>query len=155
VATTPYLDRPAFKLLTIAPASYVDEIHVREPGWIDAQLIAASAWINSRLSKRYDAPFASPYPEAVTLWLSKLVTYALYLKRGVDQTDEQFDDIKQQALDAQVEIKEAADNKDGLFDLPLRADTVESGITRGGPLGYSEVSPYTWSRLQAEAAEDE
>jgi len=50
---------------------------------------------------------------------------------------------KEQHDIAVAELKEAADSKDGLFDLPLRADTTATGVSKGGPRGYSEASPYT------------
>ena len=46
------------------------------------------------------------------------------------------------------EIKEAADGKDGLFDIPIVED-LDSAITTGFVLGYSEQSPYTWTDVEA------
>jgi hypothetical protein len=57
--------------------------------------------------------------------------------------------------DALAWLKEAADAKDGLIDLPLRADTTASGISRGGPLAYTETSPYAWTDVQAETGRSE
>ena len=49
----------------------------------------------------------------------------------------------------ELELKEAADAEKGLFELPLRAtDTTGSAINAGGPMGYSEQSPYTWTDRQ-------
>ena len=52
---------------------------------------------------------------------------------------------------AKSEVTEAADSEEGKFDLPLRQDTTATGVSKGGPLGYSEVSPYTWTDRQREA----
>ncbi len=145
----PYLDLTSFKALTIMPADHADAIQLVAPGWIDSQLVYWSGWIDSRLRKRYAAPFESPYPEAVTGWLARLVTVRAYLKRGVDPNDPQFEEIRADAERAMTEIKEAADGDVGLFDLPLRADTTAAGISKGGPLGYSEASPYVWTDEQA------
>jgi len=150
-----YLTVSEFKSLTIAPAAYVDAIEAAEAGWTLAQLNSLSGWIDGRLRKRYAAPFTAPVPETVRQWLAALVTHVVYLKRGVDPTDREMGNVVAWRDEARAEIKEAADSKDGLFDLPLRADTTTTGIVKGAPLGYAEASPYTWSKLQREAAEDD
>ena len=154
-----YLDVAGFKLLTLAPAQLVDDIETAaptgQPGWLDSQLSYWSAWIDSRLSKRYAAPFAAPYPVAVTGWLARIVTLQLYLKHGVDATDNQYNDIREQDTVARAEIKEAADSETGLFELPLRADTTASGISKGAPFFASDASPYKWTDDQMQQAKDE
>lgn len=150
-----YLTLAAFKLLSVIPPEYLDEIETDQAGWTDAQLQRWSDWIDSRLAKRYAAPFGSPYPGAVTGWLNDLVTYEAYLKRGIDPTDKQTSEIIGRKKDAMIEIKEAADAKDGLFDLPLRSNTSESGISKGAPLGYSEASPYHGFDLQRDAGQED
>lgn len=150
-----YLDLNTFKLLTLAPSTYVDEMETEQAGWMGAQLDYWSAWIDSRLSKRYNVPFSSPPPLAVKMWLARIVTLQLYLKRGVDATDNQYVDIREADKIARDEIKEAADAVGGLFDLPLRSDTTATGITKPAPQFYSEGSPYTWTDLQKIQAEDE
>jgi hypothetical protein len=150
-----YLTTVEFKALTIAPAAMVDTIEVQSPGWTQAQLDYWSAWIDSRLRKRCEVPFSTPYPVAVTGWLQRIVTRNVYLRRGVNATDEQWVEVQRDHTDAKAEIGEAADGKEGLYELPLRADTTATAVSKGGPLSYSEVSPYTWSPLQRDAAEDE
>jgi phage gp36-like protein len=152
-----YLTLETFRDLSLLPPSYVDTIEAMHPGWISRQLARWSAWIDARLAKRYATPFdaASP-PFIVEEWLNRLVTHRCYLKRGVDATDSQVDDIKQDAEKAAAEIKEAAESKEGLFELPPRQDLPdEQGITRGSPMGYAEQSPYTWAELQKDASADE
>ncbi len=157
MATTPYLDLEAFKGATLAPASYADEVEALEPGWLLAKLTWWSAWINARLAKRYATPFAlAPNtPETVTGWLEQLVTWELYLKRGIDATAQQLERVEARHDSAKKEVTEAADSEKGLFELPLRSDSTVTGVSRGGPLGYSEASPYTWSVRQRDAALDE
>jgi hypothetical protein len=144
-----YLTSSEFKLLCPLPTEFVDEVEARAPGYVDAQLEYWSRWIDSRLSKRYAAPFIVPYPVAITGWLARIVTPRVWTKRGVDSTDEQWGEIKKDDEQARAEITEAANSETGLFDLPLRANTTDSGISKAFPRGYSEQSPYAWTTQQA------
>jgi len=147
-----YLDVAAFKLRTVMPSADVDALETSEPGWLLTLLTDLSGYIDSRLSKRYATSFASPPPVAILRWLNALATPEAYKKRGWNPSSAQDADILEAARRAEAELKEAADSKEGLFDLPLRQDTTgTSGITLGGPLGYSEASPYAWMDVQAEA----
>ena len=67
----PYLDINGFKLATIAPSEYVDFVETLTPGWTANRLLVNSGWLDSRLRKRYAAPFAAPYPDAVLDWLQR------------------------------------------------------------------------------------
>lgn len=98
---------------------------------------------------------ATPVPETVLGWMVAIVTVDLYRKRGVNPQDPTIEMCREEAVRALAEIKEASDSKDGLFDLPA-SDDGDSAVTTGGPLGYSETSPYVWTDIQrAEgAAED-
>lgn len=150
-----YLDLAGFKAITVMPAPDVDELEERVEDWIDGQLELVSADIDSRLRKRYAAPFSTPVPLTVKRWLARIVTRECYLKRGVDPLDPQWTSIEAAATKAEEEIKEAADSETGLFDLPLRADTTSTGISKGGPYGYSEQSPYVWTTKQARTGHEE
>ncbi len=153
--TTPYLTFDDFKALSLMPSEDLDAVEQASPGWIAAQLEYWSAQIDSRLRKRYAAPFSSPYPIAVRGWLARIVTIRCYLRRGVDPSDLQFAEIKADADTAVAEIKEASDSVTGLFDLPLREDTTSTGATKGGPFVYSEASPYAWMDAQASTGRSE
>lgn len=141
-----YLTLEEFKVLSVIPRDRVDEIEAVEPGFTEAQLNYWSTWIDSRLRKRYAAPFKDgAVPAAVKGWLARIVTVRVMLRRGVDPNDEQFAEIKRDDADAREEIKEAADAELGLFDLPTLVDpsgTGASAITAGTPYAYSEQSPY-------------
>jgi len=150
-----YLTLAEFRALSLMPGGDIDALELVAAGWILGQLTAGSAAIDARLSKRYEAPFAAPYPVAVTDWLARLVTVRAYLKRGVDANDSQFAEIKADEVAARAEIKEAADAKDGLYELPLRSDTTSGGAVRGLPLVYTEAGPYSWMDVQVDAARDE
>ncbi len=151
-----YLTLEAFKGLTLMPASDVDSLDTAAPGWVATQLEFCSAWIDSRLTKRYEAPFtANPPPLTVQMWLARLVTVRCFIRRGVDPNDEQFALIKADADGAEAQIKEAADAENGLFELPLRGTDSKTGVSKGGPFGYSEQSPYVFADRQVDVARNE
>jgi hypothetical protein len=148
----PYLSVEEFRDETIMPAAQVDEINMVAPNWLGRQLVKKSAWIDAQLRKRYAAPFASPYPEAVKDWLARIVTHLCYLRLGTNPTDEQASEIKADRTSAEAEIAQAADSEKGLFDLPLRQDTTASGISKQGPKSYTEASPYAGMTVQRNRA---
>jgi len=149
-----YLTLATFKDLTVMPDAVVDAIEVASPGFIDKQLGIWSRWIDARLTKRYASPFVDPAPDTVKLWLQAIVTFRAFLKRGVDPNDEQMAEIKKDLDQAVAEIKEAATAETGLFELPL-TEGGAGAVSKGGPLGYSEQSPYVWMDRQAETGRDE
>lgn len=156
-----YLDVDEFRARTIAPSALVDGEHIDpsdlagRAAWrafVEAQLVVETSRINARLRKRYLVPFADPCPEIVRGWLTIRVTPKLFEKRGWDPSDERAASILKDAETALEEMKEAADGETGLYDLPLRDAVDTSAIAKGGPLGYSEVSPWTWTEIQARRA---
>lgn len=147
-----YLTVTEFKIRTIMPSGDVDACEGQHPGFLDAKLSEHSAKINGRLRKRYAVPFVAPVPEVVLSWLEALTTKDGYLKQGFHPESAQDMEILERAKHADIELKEAADSNTGLFDLPLREDMQRSGVSAGGPLGYSETSPYTWTRRQKDEA---
>jgi hypothetical protein len=151
-----YLTVAQFKTRSTMPPQYIDEIEEVSPGFTLAQINAVSALdIDARLRKRYAAPFAEPYPEAVMSWCARIVTVQCWKRRGYDPTDQSMQDVIKDRDEAKAEIKEAADSVEGLFDLPLRSDTNATGISKGAPSGYSEQSPYVWADAQVDTARDE
>jgi hypothetical protein len=120
-----------------------------------ATLADEQAYIEDRLRKRYAIPFEAPVPPIVVRWLVRMVTATAYDRRGWNPSGLENERISKAADDARAELKEAADSKDGLFDLPVRADhPASSGVVMGGPLSYSETSPYVWADYQRRDAED-
>lgn len=127
------------------------------PNWVDVMLAGWSDQINARLRKRYAIPQTAPYPETILRWLTKLGTRDSYAKRGWNPTSEQDQaSIETAAENVLKELIEAADSEKGLIELPLRADLqAASGVSQGGPLFYSEQSPYTGMTRQAQAGRQE
>jgi hypothetical protein len=148
---TAYLDVAGFQLRTVMPFEDVDFLESNHSGFLDARLEVGTSIINARLAKRYAVPFEDPVPEIVLGWLVAIVTPKAYQKRGWNPSDQQSAQILADATEALEQMKEAADSEVGLFDLPVRADLEDtSGVSKGGPLGYTEMSPYVWTDLQVE-----
>lgn len=137
-----YLTLAEFRARTVMPGVDVDGLEVIYPGWVLARLTIESASIDARLRKRYAAPFSAPVSDVVLGWLTAIVTEQAFRKRGIDPNDPQAAEYVADAKRARDEVLEAANSESGLFDLPLRQDTTESGISKGEPYGYSETSPY-------------
>lgn len=150
-----YLTLAEYKARALVPSVFVDDIEDSEPGWTAAQLDFLSAYIDARLRKRYAVPFESPFPLTAQLWLEALVTERVLLRRGVDATDQQAAHLFSLAQTARTELQEAADSKEGLYELPLNAGDTDDGVTKAFPLSYVEVSPYTWLTNQRSDAEDD
>lgn len=133
------------------PAEDIARLETQYPGFLDAQIALVQGWLESRLRKRYAIPFVAPIPEVYLGWLVALVTLAAYQRRGWNPSSAENQLITAAADTARAEVKEAADGTAGLFELPLRQDAPTGAVTDGGPLGYAEASPYTWTDRQIEA----
>ena len=140
------------KDLGTLPAEDIDELEVRYPGITLRVATKVSAQFDARLAKRYAAPFQQPYPDVLVDHVARVVAYRLTLKRGFNPSSEQDQLIKEEKDEALAWLKEAADSKDGLIELPLRQETPPGGsaINVGGPYGYSEAGPYEWLDRQKE-----
>ena len=128
-----------------------------QPPFIEQALQDWTSYIESRLRKRYVVPFLEPVPFTIKKWLCDLASKTCWSKRGFNPSNKSDED----AIDgpyqlALAEIKEAADAKEGLFDLPARDDLPQAtGVTFGRPKSYSEASPYTAGIQQRTDAVDE
>ncbi len=138
---------------TIMPTEDVIALESEHPGFLQKRLNAQWSWVMARLAKRYDvATMAAAPPEITFIWLTALVTFDAYGRRGFNPSSESDRaSILDPYVEAKAEVKEAADAQNGLFDLPLLSTNSPSasGVTRGGPLGYSETGPYVWTDQQA------
>lgn len=152
-----YLSIEEFKAHTLMPEEFVEDLDCTADGWIDRQLETWSRWIDSRLRKRYSVPFdeTPSAPESVKEWLARIVTLRCYLKRGVDPNDLQMIEIKQDSDLAKAEILEAANSDEGWFDLPTLDSADPSAVSKGGPYGYSERSPYVWTDVEEDVGSSE
>lgn len=95
---------------------------------------------------------STPVPEIALGWLVALLDVDVWDRRGVNPQDPSIARAVSERDTALAEIKEAADAKDGLFDLPTNDAAGDSAVTQGGPLSYSETSPYVFQDIQRDAA---
>jgi hypothetical protein len=90
---------------------------------------------------------ATPVPETVLQWQQILCTWDCYQKLGRNPSDPFIDDLRADRERVLKEIEQAANSKDGLFDLPV-SDDADSAVTTAGPLAYTENSPYVGADIQ-------
>lgn len=129
----------------------IAEIETQYSGFSQNRLDINWGWMLARLAKRYDiTKFTNPVPDAALGWLVALTDLDLYIRRGFNPSSEQDGLIEKASDSAKAEVKEAADSKDGLFDLPLRQDLQgQSGLVGQAPLAQGYASPYSWIDDQA------
>lgn len=152
-----YLTDATYAARSLLPAAWLTQLAAAhpvtggDPTYITRQLVVVESTINAQLNKRYAVPFENP-PEIVLGWMVALVDWRLLIARGFDGTAndvvEGFSALNTQARE---EIALAANARDGLFDLPLAQDSTASGITKGGPAGYREASPFVSLHRQSVA----
>lgn len=136
------------------PPQDIDELELQQSGIVDATATAVSGMFDSKLIKRYAAPFLTPFPNALIFNVARETAWRLWLKRGFNPSGQTDQAIEKDHLEAMEWLKDAADSKDGLVELPKKeTDLGKSGaVNAGGPLSYSEQSPYVWADLQEQTA---
>lgn len=135
----------------------VDAIEMSQGGFLQSQIDISSSRVNAQLRKRYAVPFADPVPEIILDWVTRMVTRRAYGKRGFNpSSDASFMQlVYEDGKAAEEELTLAANAVDGLYDLPLKQSSSESGIVYGSPRSYSETSPYAWQTHQYNKARRE
>lgn len=132
------------------PSERIDQLEVLYPGITDRTVVIVSGMFDSRLKKRYAAPFQAPYPDSLIFNVCRVVAYRLWMKLGFDPSSPQDQAIIQDNTDALAWLKEAADSENGLVELPaIQASPLgAAAVDSGGPLSYSEAGPYQWIDVQ-------
>lgn len=135
----------------------VDALEALYPGIVVRIATAVSGLFDARLAKRYAAPFIEPFPNALVFNVSRMVAWRLWIRRGFNPSSPIDTLLEKENLDAEAWLKEAADGDKGLVELPARQATPgeATAVNVGGPLGYSEPSPYQWLDVQREAVGNE
>ena len=90
---------------------------------------------------------ATPVLEQILSWMTAIAGPDVYRARGVNAADPQIKEVFDAKTEAETQLLEAANGDTGLLDLPVNEDG-DSAITTGGPLGYTETSPYAWTDIQ-------
>lgn len=120
------------------------------PNFAEMKIESNSEWIEDLLRKRYDvAAIAARPPRIVKEWCEARTTRDCYVRRGVNPGSGQDKELFDRAERAETQVREAADAKDGLFELPLISGQDPDAVVKGAPLGYSEESPYRWTDIEA------
>lgn len=147
-----YLSQADFARNSNMSREAVVELEAREPGYLDRRLVLRSAEISSLLSKRYAVPLNMSEPPAMVIkWLVDLVTFDAFMKLGFGADDGNDAEIVKAKDEALAQLHEAADAKDGLYELPLREGDAANGISKTAPMSYSELSPYDAKYIQRNA----
>lgn len=154
-----YMNLERFTELTVMPSPDVAALEALEADWIQRQIDRVGSALNARLIKRYDVPFGEDggsgqprtnVPGIVEDWIVAIVTLRAYGKRGFNPSSAMDEvTIVKPATDAEAQILEAANSETGLFELPLKATDTEGGVSKAGPLAYTETSPYVHLDVQA------
>lgn len=143
-----------FKARSVIPSDQVDALEANRPGFTAKRISAWSRWIEARLRKRYVVPFPGDVPEIVLVWLVALVTRDVYAALGTTMlSDEERKSVADAAEGALTDLKEAADEENGLFDLPVRDDQDNSDLTEEAPIASADTSPYEWIDRQGSNGE--
>lgn len=138
-----YITRQVFrtKVEFLTPQD-LDLFESMYPGVIDDTIGDVSDEIDSRLCKRYGVPF-NPVPRIIQRWTAIITTERILNRRGYNPSDPQMARMLERVTLADDQIKEAANSQEALFGLPSGGGTQGDGaVVRGGPLWYSESSPY-------------
>ena len=88
---------------------------------------------------------ATPYPEAALGWIVDGVSVDVLRKHGVNTQDPQIMQVFERFKEVwgpDGEIFQAANSQEGLFDLPDNDKDGATDISSGGPLFYTESSPF-------------
>jgi hypothetical protein len=94
---------------------------------------------------------ATPIPETFLEWIVAGVSVDVLRKRGVNAQDPQIEQVYERYKEVwgeTGEIAQAANSKDGLFDLPDNDADNATNISSAGPISYSETSPYVGADYQ-------
>jgi hypothetical protein len=130
----------------------IDFLEVRYPGITLRTATKVSGNFDGRLAKRYGVPFVAPFDDGLVDAVAGEVSCRLLYKRGVNPESPQAVRADKAHETAEAWVKEAANSKDGLIELVRTQSNPrgETSISKGGPLGYSETSPYAWIDVQAD-----
>lgn len=148
-----YATLQQIRRLGVMRPSDIDRIEAQEPGITMERAATVESLLNSKLQKRYRAPFDTVAPPlSLTKYVAVTTTYELLMDvRGLNPSSDQKDAAEKALERVEAWLTNAVDGEKG--DAELRA--LESGlgsaaVNAGGPIGYSEPDPYSWQYKQME-----
>lgn len=146
-----YTDLAHVKAVGLMPKTDVDALETKEgAGFVDGVCEAVSRLFDDSLVKRYLVPQPSPFAASLRWHVTSVVVRRLYGRRGWPPGGGGPDDEVVKASEAAFAwLKDAVDSEKGLAELVKPGGA--SAVEKGGPLGYSEASPYDWMDRQSEA----
>lgn len=145
-----YVDLSRFRALSVLDSARVDDLEARRPGFVLAQCELRSRDVEDKLRLRYRIPFPERH-STIERWIVWLVNVEVAFAIGFDNIDTGVELLREAATKAETEIAAAANPAIPAINLPLVDRTDASAISKGGPRGYSESSPYTWISRQGRA----
>ena len=97
---------------------------------------------------------STPVAEVILGWIVALLNLDVMRKRGVNPQDPMVELMVAEVENVRKEVQEAANGKDGLWELPTSEDG-GGARTTGGPMFYSEASPFVSADRQERQARHE
>lgn len=154
-------------MLSNLPKGWVKEIIADYPqlgtdDFVQIRLDAKADWLYSQLSKRWPVQKyadlglvdVTKVPKTIKQWLAWIEAAELLVLKGSDPNQLDASIYEKRADTARSEIITASNSADGGWDLDIRDDDQVPG-SFGGPISYSEASPYVSARRHAERARRE
>lgn len=133
------IDIDAIKDLGGIPLSDVDDLNSERPTMIPRLIASIYGIIKSYLRKQYKVPLPEPEPDEIVFAVVSWVVYQLvFLKRGVNVTDDVAQEVKANYEFAKKWVEDLADGK---AELDFAADQSPS-VDEGGPSLGSMSNPY-------------
>lgn len=143
------------KMLGDMPPNLVDTVEAKFPGIVQGKVRAVSGLFNTKLVKRYPRAFEAPFPEALKLQVACVVAFKLWMVLGYNPEGALDQHLKTLHDEAIAWLNEAANGETGLIELPQSEEAMASAVDKGGPLAYTEASPYVHLDVQAAAGRAE
>ena len=133
------IDIDAIKDLGGIPLSDINDLNSERPTMIPRLIASIYGIIKSYLRKQYKVPLPEPGPDEIVFAVVSWVVYQLvFLKRGVNVTDDVAQEVKANYEFAKKWIEDLADGK---AELDFAADQSPS-VDEGGPSLGSMSNPY-------------
>jgi hypothetical protein len=143
------------KIIGDMPPNLVDTVETKFAGIVVGKIQAVSGVFNAKLVKRYAAAFELPYPEALKYHVACVVAFKLWMVLGYNPEGALDQHLKTLHDASLAWLDEAANSETGLIELPPFEDPMVSAVNKGGPLSYTETSPYVHLDIQARDARGE